>query len=91
MSAKHGCLITVPFRSPPAPSSVPPSPPAVLMVNDDECPAPAAAAGTREWEVGGGGKIKFVKVRMVFQHGLLPALWHYDGICKSRFALRFYV
>lgn len=55
MSAKHGCLITVPFRSPPAPSSVPPSPPAVLMVNDDECPAPAAAAGTREWEVGGGG------------------------------------
>lgn len=47
MSTKHGCLITAPFRFPSWSS------PAVLMVNDDERPAPTVAT-TGEQEMAGG-------------------------------------
>lgn len=47
------------------------SPPAVLMVNDDECPSLAVARiGKQEM----GKKIRFEKVSSALQHGLLSIL-----------------
>lgn len=47
------------------------SPPAVLMVNDDECPS-LAVDGIGKQEM--GKEIRFEKVSSALQHGLLSTL-----------------